>query len=71
MKKKTGVFVVLDGETFEQAYEKHFDGYTDIEHAKKDMKLENEGTKFRLYNSGAEDMGSFEVKNGEVVEKDE
>jgi hypothetical protein len=73
LKKKTGVFVVLKGETFQEAYDKHYDGYTDVEHVKKDMKAEAEGTQFELYTVEGEIgfVGAFEVKDGEVVKKDE
>jgi hypothetical protein len=68
LKNKTGLFVVLEGETFEQAYDGHYDGYTDIDHVKKDMKSEAKGTQFQVFSRSGELMGVFSVKDGEIEE---
>ncbi len=54
MKNKTGVFVVLDTETFEQA-------------ARQDMKDEADGTKFRIYSLDKKIIESLQILNGEVI----
>lgn len=68
MKKKTGYFVVLDGETFENAVNDHYVGYIDVECALKNAETyTSEGDKFCVYNDLGQRMEAYEIKNGKAV----